>query len=62
MTIKITKTTSVTLFGSSTLAELREFVAACDGLPGSSKVVATSYQSRDQRDPSSVTLTVHDAR
>lgn len=62
MSVRITKTTSVVLYGSSTLAELREFIAACDGLPGTSKVSATSYQSRDQRDPSSVTITVNDAR
>lgn len=58
--ITVTKSTSTTLYGSVTLDQLREFIAACKGLNGNAKVKITTYAG-DQRDGSSTTITVSDA-
>lgn len=61
MQIQVTKSTSATFSRSLSLAELRQFVAACNGLSSSARVTVTKYDSRDQRESSTITITVNDA-
>lgn len=58
--VTITKTTEITFPYGSTLEDLREFVAACEGIPGSAQVNVQHYAG-GQRDPSYTTITVNGA-
>jgi hypothetical protein len=58
--IKVTKSTSATFYGRFTLAELKAFVDACAGLSDGASVTITKYNG-DQRDGSSITISVNDA-
>jgi hypothetical protein len=58
--IKVVKSTSATFYGAFTLAELKAFVAACAGLSDASRVTINKYNG-DQRDGSSITISVNDA-
>lgn len=59
--IQVTKRTSATFTSSFTLGDLRTFLQACDGVAASARVQIEHYTSRDQRDPSTTTITVHGA-
>lgn len=59
--IQVTKRTSATFTSSFTLGDLRAFMEACDGVADSARVQVEHYVSRDQRDPSTTTITVHGA-
>lgn len=61
LNLNVTKQTSVVFGPSFTLAELREFVKACETLKPTAKVTVTKYESRDQRDSTTTTITVNDA-
>lgn len=58
--IQIKKSTSATFYGQITLAELREFVRACDKLSATATVVVTKYAGL-RNEQESTTIAVNDA-
>lgn len=56
--IRITKQTSVTFYGSFNLADLRSFLAQCEGIDGKAAVQVNHHDAVNQRDDTSTTITV----
>lgn len=58
--VRITKQTAVTFYSGISLADLRGFIAQCEGVNGDAIVRVETYKG-DQREGSSTTITVHGA-
>lgn len=56
--IRVSKTTTVTFYGPTTVADLRRFVHELGDTDGAARVSFEHYKG-DQRDSPSFTITVH---
>lgn len=59
--IQVTKQTQARFGAGFTIGDLRAFVDACDGVADGTRVTVAHHESRDQRDSSTTTITVHGA-